>query len=75
MSLTPCFNSSNTVMLRWSIALAYIVGSMPLGLRSRRRTRSTCSRLAIASDTAGWDIASCRAALTMLPDFTTVERM
>ena len=34
-----------------------------------------CSRLAIASDTAGCDIASSRAAFAMLRDLATVDRM
>src|SRR5262249_14727727 len=52
-----------------------MVGSMPCGVRSRRRTPIAASRCEIDSDTADWDIARCDAAFAMLPQRTTVDRM
>src|SRR5262249_18367989 len=62
-------------MLRRSNTSAYIVGVMPLALRSSRGTRRICSRFAMASETAGCDMASRRAPFAMLPASTTVDRM
>ena len=50
-------------------------GLDPRELRSRSRTRRASSKLAIASDTAGWDIARCVAALAMPPHCTTADRI
>jgi hypothetical protein len=52
---TPCLNSSNAATPRLMRARPYWVGSMPRGLRSRRRSPIACSRSAIAFEIAGWD--------------------
>ena len=75
ISLTPSRSSSKATRPRCKIAVAYIVGSTPRGLRSNNRTLSACSSPATDCDTADCVRPRWPAALAMLPCWTTANRI